>query len=175
LVERGVPYIVISSPGWDTHKDHFREMARKLPELDRGISALLQDLSDKQLLDSTIVWVSGEFGHTPRVQTESPWNGGRGHYGKAFSTLVAGGGFVGGKVVGQTDERGENVVSRPIYPWDLAASIYMLMGIPLDAKIPHPEGKQFILSPLAAAEIPANETGGILKEVMNPKVFQAKQ
>lgn len=166
LVERGVPYVVINSSGWDTHKDHFREMGRKLPELDRGLAALLEDLSDKKLLDSTIVWVSSEFGHTPRVQQESPWNGGRGHYGKAFSSLIAGGGFVGGKVVGKTDERGENVVSRPIYPWDLTASIYMLMGIDLNAKLPHPEGKQFVVSPMGSAEINEKETGGVLKEIM---------
>ncbi len=166
LAERGVPFITINVPGWDTHKDHFKEMYKKLPELDKGLATLLQDLSDRNLLDSTIVWVTGEFGHTPKVQYESPWNGGRGHYGKAFSALVAGGGFRGGKVVGKTDERGETVVERPIYPWDLIGSIYVLLGIDLNSQLPHPDGRSIAVSPLNTKEIPEKETGGILKEIM---------
>ncbi len=65
LVERGVPYVTINYGGWDTHKQHFQTMRRKLPELDKGLATLLQDLSDRGLLDSTIVWCSGEFGRTP--------------------------------------------------------------------------------------------------------------
>jgi hypothetical protein len=68
LVERGVPYITINYGGWDTHKQHFQAMNRKLPELDQGMATLLQDLSDRGLLDSTVVWWGGEFGRTPRVQ-----------------------------------------------------------------------------------------------------------
>jgi len=166
LVERGVPFITINVPGWDTHKDHFKEMYKKLPELDKGLAALLQDLADRNLLGSTIVWVTGEFGHTPKVQYESPWNGGRGHYGKAFSALVAGGGFRGGKVVGKTDEHGETVVERPIYPWDLVGSIYVLLGIDLNSQLPHPDGRSIAVSPLNTKEIPEKETGGILKEIM---------
>ena len=166
LVERGVPFITINVPGWDTHKDHFKEMYKKLPELDKGLAALLQDLADRNLLDSTIVWVTGEFGHTPKVQYESPWNGGRGHYGKAFSALVAGGGFRGGKVVGKTDEHGETVVERPIYPWDLVGSIYVLLGIDLNSQLPHPDGRSIAVSPLNTKEIPEKETGSILKEIM---------
>lgn len=172
LVERGVPFITINSPGWDTHKDHFQEMYKKLPELDKGLAALLQDLADRNLLDSTIVWVTGEFGHTPKILFESPWNGGRSHYGKAFSSLVAGGGFRGGKVVGKTDERGETVVERPIYPWDLTASIYMLLGIDLNSQLPHPDGRSIAVSPLQNKEIPEKETGGILKEIMPDGVKQ---
>ena len=100
LVEHGVPYITINYQGWDTHKQHFEAMRRKLPEMDQGMSALLEDLSQRGLLDSTIVWWTGEFGRTPKVLWESPWNGGRGHYGKCFSSVVAGGGFKGGRVVG---------------------------------------------------------------------------
>ena len=66
LVERGVPYVTINYKGWDTHKQHFQTMRRKLPELDKGLATLLQDLSDRGLLDSTIVWWSGEFGRTPQ-------------------------------------------------------------------------------------------------------------
>ena len=87
LVERGVPYITINYKGWDTHKQHFQIMRQRLPQLDKGMATLLQDLSERGLLDSTIVWWGGEFGRTPRVQWEPPWNGGRGHWGPAFSTV----------------------------------------------------------------------------------------
>ncbi len=103
LVENGVPYITINYKGWDTHKQHFEAMRQKLPEMDKGMATLLQDLSDRGLLDSTIVWWGGEFGRTPKVQWESPWNGGRGHYGKCFCAVVAGGGFKGGHVIGASE------------------------------------------------------------------------
>jgi hypothetical protein len=129
LVESGVPYVTINYKGWDTHKDHFGVMRRKLPEFDSGLSTLLKDLSEKGLLENTIVWVGGEFGRGPKVQWESPWNGGRNHFGAAFSHLIAGGGFKGGKVVGATDSKGMKVVDRPVYPVDLLKSIYIQMGI----------------------------------------------
>ena len=110
LVECGVPYITINYKGWDTHKQHFPQMRRKLPEMDGGMATLLQDLSDRGLLDSTIVCWTGEFGRTPKVQWEAPWNGGRGHHGRVFSSVVAGGGFKGGRVVGASDATGEDQV-----------------------------------------------------------------
>ena len=140
LVERGVPYVTINYKGWDTHKQHFQTMRRKLPELDKGLSTLLQDLADRGLLASTIVWCSGEFGRTPRIQWEAPWNGGRGHYGKVFSGLVAGGGFKGASVVGASDATGEEIKDRPVYPGDLIGTFYELLGIGHDARLPHPEG-----------------------------------
>ena len=166
LVERGVPFITINHQGWDTHKKHFEAMNKKLPELDRGLSSLLADLSDAGLLDSTIVWVSGEFGRTPKIQWEAPWDGGRGHYGRAFSALVAGGGFRGGTVVGATDKTGETVVERPIYPWDLLGSMMELLGIDLAARLVTPQGAEVAASPLAGHEITAKETGGLLREIM---------
>lgn len=141
LVERGVPYVTINYPGWDTHKEHFQAMRRKLPELDKGMATLLQDLADRGLLESTIVWWSGEFGRTPKVDWQPPWNGGRGHYGKVFCAVVAGGGFKGGRVVGATDEKGENVKERPVHPADLIATMYELLGIDSNATLPHPQGK----------------------------------
>ena len=141
LVERGVPYITINyKGGWDTHKQNFQTMRRKLPEMDKGLAALLQDLHDRGLLESTIVWWNGEFGRTPRVMWEAPWNGGRGHWGKVFSALVAGGGFQGGQVLGSSDAKGEEVKDRPVYPADLIATIYERMGIDPAAKLPHPTG-----------------------------------
>ncbi len=163
LVERGVPYVTINYSGWDTHKQHFQIMRRKLPELDKGMATLLQDLSDRGLLDSTIVWWSGEFGRTPRVQWEPPWNGGRGHYGNVFSAVVAGGGFKGGCIVGASDDKGEEVKDRPVYPCDLIAGMYELLGIDPNGKLPHPQGLDVRVTPTAAEGV---ETGGRLKEIM---------
>ena len=140
LVEGGVPYVTINSKGWDTHKQHFQIMRQKLPQLDKGLASLLQDLGDRGLLDTTIVWCCGEFGRTPRVQWEAPWNGGRGHWGPVFSALVAGGGFKGGRVVGASDSKGEQVKDRPVMPAELIATMYGLLGIDASAKLPNPEG-----------------------------------
>jgi uncharacterized protein (DUF1501 family) len=163
LVERGVPYITINYNGWDTHKQHFQTMRRKLPEMDKGMATLLQDLSDHGLLDSTIVWWSGEFGRTPKVQWEPPWNGGRGHYGKVFCAVLAGGGFKGGQVIGASDAKGETVKERPVYPCDVIGSMYELLGIDPDAKLPHPQGLTARLTPSATDDVPK---GGRLKEIM---------
>ncbi|MBM4060961.1 MAG: DUF1501 domain-containing protein [Planctomycetes bacterium] len=142
LVARGVPYVTINSQGWDTHKDHFPAMRRKLPELDKALATLLQDLSDRGLLQSTVVWCCGEFGRTPRVQYEAPWNGGRNHWGKVFSALVAGGGFKPGIVVGASDKKGEDVAQRPVHPVDLIGAIYELLGVDGKIMLPHPQGLQ---------------------------------
>ena len=165
LVEAGVPFVTVNAQGWDTHKKHFEEMGRKLPELDRGLATLIQDLSDRGLLDSTIVWCGGEFGREPKVDWHAPWNGGRSHYGKAFSHLVAGGGFRGGQIVGATSSRGEEVVDRPVYPWDLTTSIYELLGIDARSTLPKPDGSTAFVSPLAEADH-GLMTGGVLREIM---------
>jgi hypothetical protein len=164
LVERGVPYITINyKGGWDTHKQNFQTMRRRLPEMDKGMATLLQDLAEHGLLNNTIVWWSGEFGRTPRVQWEAPWNGGRGHHGQVFSAVVAGGGFKGGRVVGASDAKGQDVKERPVYPCDLIASMYDLLGIDPEAKLPHPQG-------LAIRAVPSATDGvkmaGRLKEIV---------
>jgi uncharacterized protein (DUF1501 family) len=164
LVERGVPYITINyNGGWDTHKQNFQLMRRRVPEMDKGMATLLQDLAEHGLLDSTIVWWTGEFGRTPKVQWEAPWNGGRGHHGQVFSAVVAGGGFKGGHVVGASDATGERVKERPVYPCDMIGSIYELLGIDPEAKLPHPQGLTVTATPSAADKVP---TGGRLKEIM---------
>ncbi len=163
LVELGVPYVTINSQGWDTHRQHFQIMRQRLPQMDKGMAALLQDLEERGLLASTVIWWSGEFGRTPRVQWEAPWNGGRGHYGQVFSAVVAGGGFQGGHVVGESDERGEEVTSRAVYPCDLIASIYELLGIDGGAKLPDPVGVDARVTPTAAEGV---TSAGRLKEIM---------
>jgi hypothetical protein len=163
LVEKGVPYIAINHGGWDTHKQHFQAMRRKLPELDKAIAALIQDLSERGLLDSTVVWWGGEFGRTPKVLWEEPWGGGRSHFGPVFSSVVAGGGFKGGHVVGASDAHGEEVRDRPVYPSDLIGSIYQQMGIDPQTKIPHPTGLDVRATP---AVWDTGKSGGLLKEIM---------
>jgi arylsulfatase A-like enzyme len=160
LVEQGVPYITINYKGWDRHKQHFQAMRRKLPEVDAGMASLLQDLSDRGLLDSTIIWWSGEFGRGPKVQWGSPWNGGRSHYGKCFSALIAGGGFKGGHVVGASDEKGMEVADRPVYPEDLLGSMYELLGIDPDGPLPNPRGMDLKVMPST------EESGGRLREIV---------
>jgi hypothetical protein len=160
LVENDVPYITINYKGWDTHKQHFEAMRRKLPEMDAGFAMLLQDLADRGLLDSTIIWWSGEFGRGPKIQWDPPWNGGRSHYGKCFSAVVAGGGFKGGHVIGASNENGTEVAERPVYPQDLIGSMYELLGIDPDGPLPNPRGLKVQVMPST------DDSGGRLREIV---------
>ncbi|MHC4212533.1 MAG: DUF1501 domain-containing protein [Planctomycetota bacterium] len=159
LIEQGVPYVTINYKGWDTHKQHFQIMNRKLPEMDKGLSALLEDLQDRGLLESTIIWWGGEFGRTPKIKWDPPWNGGRGHFGKCFCAMLAGGGFKGGHVVGASNENGTEVAERPVYPQDLIGSIYQLLGIDPDSLLPNKRG-------LKVQIMPQSKQGGRLTEIM---------
>jgi hypothetical protein len=164
LVEAGVPYVVINFPGgWDTHSNHFATMRRQCPQLDQGLAMLFQDLHDHGLLESTLVWCCGEFGRTPKVDYQPPWNGGRNHYGNVFSVVVAGGGFKGGHVVGASTEKAEEVKDRPVYPVDLLGSIYAMGGIDASAKLPHPMGLEAHVLPTVAE---GAKSAGLLKEIM---------
>mgnify|MGYP006279946075 CR=1 FL=1 len=160
LVEYGVPYVTINYPGWDTHKQHFQTVEQKLPEMDRGMAVLLEDLADRGMLDSTIVWWSGEFGRGPKVQWAPPWNGGRSHYGQCFSAVLAGGGFKGGRVVGASNAHGTQVTGRPVHPQNLLGSIYELMGIDPDAPLPNERGLDVSIMP------DADRGEGRLREIM---------
>ncbi len=162
LVEYGVPVISVTYHGWDTHKEHFKRMDQRLGTLDKGLASLISDLSDKGLLDETIVLCGGEFGRTPEVMWEPPWNGGRGHFGAAFSFLVAGGGFEGGKVLGKTDARSETVLERPVYPADLIGSVYQLMGVDPTRTVPHPLFGEVPILPSYGRE---TQSAGIVSEI----------
>ena len=167
LVEAGVPFINVRTTGWDTHKKHFQFMNNMLPDLDKALSALLADLDEKGLLDSTIVLCGGEFGRTPKVLWEAPWNGGRAHYGKAFSYLVSGGGFKGGMVLGATDRTGENVAERPVYPCDLIGTIYLLMGIDPYGTLPHEVSESHL--PILPSLLNKEQSNGLLYEIIDVK------
>ncbi len=125
LVEAGVPFVEVDLGGWDTHQNNFTTLEKqKLPELDKAMSALIADLKDRGLYDSTaIVWL-GEFGRTPRING----NAGRDHYARAWSVVVGGAGFKRGAVVGATNEDGTQVTSDPYTSQDLMASVLKSLG-----------------------------------------------
>ena len=163
LVERGVPFVTINWGGWDHHTDCIGAMKSMLPILDPAFATLLEDLHQRGLLDSTIVYWTGEFGRTPKLQG-GEWKGGRHHHPDPTPCVIAGGGFRGGAVVGASDEKGETIKDRKVYPWDLTSSIYKQLGIDYRDKLPHPQdcGVAYI-SPLATGQVPS---GGILTEIM---------
>lgn len=132
LVERGVPFVTVNHTGWDTHQDIFQLKERyptdqnaHLPSLDRALSALIQDLTERSLLEETLVVVMGEFGRTPKINAQ----GGRDHWPNVFSVMLAGGGVQGGQIIGSSDSLGEFPKDQPVTPSDLAATIYTLLGI----------------------------------------------
>jgi hypothetical protein len=131
LVEAGVRFVTVSRGfnAYDHHRTIFPLLQNAfLPELDRTVSALLEDLNLRGLLDSTIVIVTGEFGRTPEINA----NGGRDHWPRAFSLAIAGGGISGGRVYGSTDEKGGFVKDNPVSVADLVATLYTKLGIDPD-------------------------------------------
>jgi hypothetical protein len=136
LVDAGVP-IVQANMGrvqnWDTHSGNFKRLKNELlPPLDRGVSALLDDLATTGKLDETLVIVTGEFGRTPRIGSSTGnVNGpdGRDHWSKCFSVAMAGAGIRGGQMIGQSDRIGAYPASRPYGPGDFATTIYRALGI----------------------------------------------
>mgnify|MGYP001186332109 CR=1 FL=1 len=135
LVTSGVSFVTVNFPGWDTHdaavvrlRDGFSGATTPvglIPQLDQALSALLMDLERTGLLADTLVVVMGEFGRTPKINAI----GGRDHWPRAFSAIVAGGGVPAGTVIGRTDRHGQIPVDDPVTPADLAASVYWLLGI----------------------------------------------
>src|SRR3954452_6319014 len=144
LVEAGVQFVTVTDGGWDTHTDNFKSLkTRLLPRLDRGYAALLQDLHDRGLLDSTLVVWFGDFGRTPKVNPSA----GRDHWASAGVACMGGGGIKRGEVVGATNGLGEFVVDSPVAPQDLAATIYHALGVPLDTWYRAQDGRPIELVP----------------------------
>ncbi|NDA66886.1 MAG: DUF1501 domain-containing protein, partial [Verrucomicrobia bacterium] len=126
LIESGVRFTSVSLGGWDTHSDNFNTLKNKnLPTLDAGLSGLFAALAAKGLLETTCVFVTGEFGRTPKVNAR----GGRDHYPRAMFCLLGGGGIQGGQVVGESDAKGEGPKDKAITPDDVAATFYRALGI----------------------------------------------
>jgi uncharacterized protein (DUF1501 family) len=138
LVEAGVRCVTIDHSNWDTHNDNFATLKRQLlPWLDAGLSALLRDLADRGLLETTLLIVTGEFGRTPRINKDA----GRDHWGPAFTVTLAGGGIHGGRVVGKTDARAERPAADPYGPEDLSATLCRLVGIDPAEEFRTPDGR----------------------------------
>jgi hypothetical protein len=132
LAEAGVPSIAVHfnemtvCDGWDTHSKNFEALKSELlPMVDRSLSALLEDLDDRGMLEQTLVMVMGEFGRTPKINAAA----GRDHWGSCQSVLMAGGGIRGGQVIGSSDRIGAYPATDPIDPVDLHATAYHLMGL----------------------------------------------
>ncbi|MHC4878476.1 MAG: DUF1501 domain-containing protein [Planctomycetota bacterium] len=138
LVEAGVRCVTIDHTNWDTHYNNFDVLKNDLlPHLDTGLPALLTDLDERGLLDTTLVCVMGEFGRTPRVNKSA----GRDHWGPSNTILLAGGGVQGARVIGATNPRGERPASDPVGPEDLAATLYHCLGIDAEHEFFTPEGR----------------------------------
>ncbi|MCO8124788.1 DUF1501 domain-containing protein [Stieleria sp. TO1_6] len=145
LIEAGTKFVTVTDRGWDTHENLFNRLkegftggtAGKIPKLDQAYAALLDDLAERGLLDSTLVIVMGEFGRTPKLNTR----GGRDHWPGAFSVALAGGGVTGGQVIGQSDSHGQRPADRPVSPADLVRTIYRLIGIDGDRELQTSDGR----------------------------------
>jgi hypothetical protein len=131
LVERGVRVVQVWHNGWDHHQDLETRLRQKTGEIDQPLAALLHDLKQRGLLDSTLVIWGGEFGRKPTRDRNSSDSGkaGRDHNAKAFSVVMAGGGVKGGTVHGSTDEFGAAAVADKVHPHDLHATILQCMGL----------------------------------------------
>lgn len=131
LVEAGVRLVTVDLRWWDTHEDNFWSLRNGfLPRFDRVFTALIEDLDQRGLLESTLVLAWGEFGRTPRVNGDA----GRDHYPNVFSAAVAGGPVVGGRVVGASDSRGAFPRLNPKTPQDVLATLYRHLGIDTEAQ-----------------------------------------
>jgi hypothetical protein len=125
LVEAGVGCVTLSIGGWDTHGQNFQTLRRQLPQVDRGVSNLVQDLSDRGLLDDVVIVMWGEFGRTPRVNRGA----GRDHWSPVMSALVAGGGMRMGQAIGASSPRGERPQDRRCTVPQVLSTLYRAMGI----------------------------------------------
>lgn len=138
LIQSGVQFVTVSRGGWDTHGGIFNALrSQRLPELDMALSGLLSDLSDRGMLESTMVLVMGEFGRTPKLNM----TGGRDHWPKVQSVFMAGGGLTGGVVVGKSNAKAEEPAERPVRPEDVAFTLFNGLGIDTNKVYHTPTGR----------------------------------
>ncbi|MCI0701746.1 MAG: DUF1501 domain-containing protein [Planctomycetia bacterium] len=143
---------VFDSPSWDCHADggSLRTTLTDIrdtvaPSFDTAFAALIADLEARGLFDSTLVVATGEFGRTPKLNS----NGGRDHWAGCWTALVAGGGVKGGQIIGRSDRIGSEPAERSVSPQELVASIFHALGVPHDATIPGPDGSPVAVYPAA--------------------------
>jgi hypothetical protein len=143
LIEAGVAFVTLNNRGmgqlgWDTHQQNFPRLKDTLaPPIDQGLTALLDDLGDRGLLERTLIVMMGEFGRTPKINNMA----GRDHHGRANCVVLAGAGMPRGLVLGRTDARADTPVDRPITPSDLAATLYTALGIDPTRQFLTPDGR----------------------------------
>jgi hypothetical protein len=153
LVERGVPFVEVAINGWDTHRNNFEAVKGLSGRLDLAFAALLNDLKDRGLLDSTLVVCQGEFGRTPRINP----NTGRDHWPTSWAAVLAGGGIRGGQVIGKTSADGTEVTDRPIAVPDLIATVCKAVGVD-----PKKQNLSNVSRPIRIADPLAQPIGDIL-------------
>ena len=138
LVEAGVTFVEVALGGWDTHANAFETLSQRLlPELDKGMGALVADLDQRGLLDDTMVVWMGEFGRTPRINQ----NAGRDHWPRSWSIVMGGGGLKGGQAVGSTDKDGVDITDKPVGVMDVVATMTKAMGVSLATQYTTPLGR----------------------------------
>ncbi|WP_422925381.1 DUF1501 domain-containing protein [Singulisphaera sp. PoT] len=138
LVEMGVTFVEVSLGGWDTHANAFDTLSKRLlPELDKGMGALVADLEQRGLLDDTVIAWMGDFGRTPRINQDA----GRDHWPRSWSVVLGGGGIKGGQAVGATDKDGVDIVDKPVGPMDVIATMTKAMGLDLATQWTTPRGR----------------------------------
>jgi uncharacterized protein (DUF1501 family) len=152
LVEAGVRFVSTSYGGWDHHDNIKNGVSRQMPEFDKAYAALIRDLDQRGLLDSTLVMVTSEFGRTPKINN----NAGRDHWPKVFSIALAGGGIKRGCVYGASDPTGAEPEVDPVEVPDWAATVYSLMGIDPVRRLTGPGDRP----------MPINYDGRIIKEIL---------
>jgi hypothetical protein len=147
LVEAGVSLVTVNwardDAYWDTHKDNFKDLKTKLlPPFDQGFAALLEDLSQRGLIDETLVVCLAEFGRTPKINAAA----GRDHWAPCFSVVLAGAGIHGGLVYGASDRIAAYPTEKPVSPADLAATIYSTLGVAPDSELHDRLGRSYRVS-----------------------------
>jgi hypothetical protein len=161
LVERGVPFVTVLNTGWDTHENLVVQLrdgyagaktgVGLVPTFDIGFSALVDDLSERGMLDETLIIAMGEFGRTPKLNPR----GGRDHWPRVFSIVLAGGGVPGGQVIGSSDAIGESPRDNPVTPNDLARTIYTLLGVDPNFELQTADGRP----------VPINQNGQVIRDL----------
>src|SRR5581483_7971493 len=156
LVEAGVPFITLYHGGWDDHSEIFPGLRKRLPTFEGTIAALIEDLEQRGLLDTTLVVALGEFGRTPKISTLPSGKGpGRDHWSNAMSVLFAGGRTPGGQVIGATDRNGYAAKDRVLSPENFASTVYRKLGINPDKILYTPAGRptHLVSDPTPIAEL----------------------
>jgi uncharacterized protein (DUF1501 family) len=134
LVAAGVRFVTVSYDGWDHHSGIADSIKKQLPPLDKALAALISDLDEQGLLDSTLVLVTSEFGRTPKINSSA----GRDHFARVFSTMLAGGGITKGHIFGSTDATASEPDLNPVTVEDVMTTVYHQLGIVADKELMAP-------------------------------------